>query len=81
MLKKLCKALIFFYKDVISPILNTGCKYVPTCSVYALNAIEEHGVLKGIAMGTLRILRCNPFAKGGYDPVKPNLKGSIKWTL
>lgn len=80
-MKKFCEILIIFYKKLISPILSTNCKYVPTCSAYALEAIREHGVIKGILLGTARILRCNPFSKGGYDPVKPNLKGNIKWTL
>lgn len=46
------------------------CKYIPTCSQYALDAIEKYGVIKGSLMSALRILRCNPFSKGGFDPVK-----------
>jgi putative membrane protein insertion efficiency factor len=49
--------------------------------MYTLDAIEKYGALRGIFMGILRILRCNPFAKGGFDPVKENLRGSAKWTL
>ena len=45
------------------------CKYIPTCSEYAIQAIEKYGVLKGVFLGIWRILRCNPFSKGGYDPV------------
>ena len=70
------KVLIFFikiYKVVISPIfeyLGVKCKYYPTCSEYTKQAIEKYGALKGIFLGMKRILRCNPFSKGGYDPLK-----------
>lgn len=70
------KVLIFFikiYKAVISPIfeyLGVKCKYYPTCSEYTKQAIEKYGALKGIFLGMKRILRCNPFSKGGYDPLK-----------
>jgi len=47
----------------------THCKYIPTCSEYAVQAIQKYGVFKGILLAAWRILRCNPFAKGGYDPV------------
>ena len=49
---------------------DIGCKFYPTCSDYTIQAIEKHGIFKGMAMGVWRILRCNPFSKGGYDPVK-----------
>ena len=49
--------------------------------MYTYDAIEEYGVIRGIFMGAWRILRCNPFAKGGYDPVKHNLRGDAKWSL
>ena len=70
------KVWIFFikiYKVVISPIfeyLGVKCKYYPTCSEYTKQAIEKYGALKGIFLGMKRILRCNPFSKGGYDPLK-----------
>lgn len=81
MLKKICKKLIFFYKRHISPSLGKVCIYTPTCSMYTLDAIEKYGAFLGIFKGFFRILRCNPFAKGGFDPVKENLRGSAKWTL
>lgn len=69
------KALIFLirtYQMTISPRFSHGsCRYTPTCSQYAIEAIEIHGVLKGSLMAAWRILRCNPFSKGGWDPVPP----------
>ena len=73
--------MIFFYKTNISPILGRSCIYTPTCSMYTNDAIEKYGVIRGIFMGIGRILRCNPFNKGGFDPVKENLRGNAKWTL
>ncbi len=57
------------YKWGISPLLAPSCRYVPTCSEYAMEAVERHGAFRGIWMALLRILRCHPFVKGGYDPV------------
>lgn len=69
------KALIFLirtYQMTISPRFSHGsCRYTPTCSQYAIEAIEIHGVIKGSLMAAWRILRCNPFSKGGWDPVPP----------
>lgn len=70
MIKRLCIKLIEFYQKKISPNLGYRCKYYPTCSEYTKQAIEKYGVLKGIFKGFIRILRCNPFSKGGYDPLK-----------
>ena len=59
-----------FYRRYISPRLGGGkCKYLPTCSAYALEALREWGIVCGTALAIWRILRCNPFSKGGYDPV------------
>lgn len=70
MLKKACIAMIRFYQRYISPYkVYTHCKYIPTCSEYAVQAIQKYGVFKGCLLAAWRILRCNPFAKGGYDPV------------
>lgn len=69
------KVLIFFirtYQLTLSPRFSHGaCRYTPTCSQYMLEAIQIHGPLKGVGLGILRILRCNPLFKGGYDPVPP----------
>lgn len=69
-MKKLIISLIKFYKKRISPRTSPHCRYIPTCSQYAIEAIEKHGVLKGGVMSIWRILKCNPFSKGGFDPVK-----------
>jgi len=63
-------SLLKFYKATVSPWLPPSCRFVPTCSEYACEAIERHGALRGSAMGFRRLLRCHPFHAGGYDPVK-----------
>lgn len=70
MIKKICIKMIEFYQKKISPLLGHNCKYYPTCSEYTKQAIEKYGVIRGIFKGFFRILRCNPFSKGGYDPLK-----------
>jgi len=65
--------IIFFigiYKRFISPILPASCRFYPSCSQYAIDAIRKYGAFKGSMITVYRILRCNPFNKGGYDPVK-----------
>ena len=62
---------IRFYQRAISPWLPPSCRFTPTCSQYAVEAISKYGVLKGCWLGFKRILRCNPLCKGGYDPVPP----------
>ena len=76
MLKKIFIFPVKLYKRYISPHLGDHCRYWPTCSEYMMQAIDIHGAAKGLALGIWRILRCNPWSKGGYDPVPP--KG--KWT-
>lgn len=68
-MKKIVLLLIQFYKRYISPMKTTKCPYFPSCSTYAVEAIEKHGLLNGGLLAVWRILRCNPFSKGGYDPV------------
>ncbi len=71
-LKKLALFLIRTYQVTLSPRFSGGaCRFTPTCSQYAIEAIETHGLIKGSALAFWRILRCNPFCKGGYDPVPP----------
>ena len=72
-MKKIAIFLIKKYKKYISPIFNfhgVQCKYYPTCSEYCKQAIEKYGLIKGSLLGFIRILKCNPFSKGGYDPLK-----------
>jgi putative membrane protein insertion efficiency factor len=61
--------LIRFYQRALSPYLPASCRYVPTCSVYAYEAVQKHGVFRGSFLAVKRILRCHPFHPGGYDPV------------
>lgn len=68
-MKKACMAAIRFYQREISPLCPPRCRYIPTCSEYALEAVEKYGAVNGTFLATKRILRCNPFHKGGYDPV------------
>ncbi len=68
-MKKILLAIIRFYQRVISPLFPPCCRFIPSCSQYALEAIQKYGLLKGGKKAIWRILRCNPFCKGGYDPV------------
>ncbi len=68
-MKKILIFLIKLYRKYISPLKRTKCPYIPTCSEYGLEAIEKYGALKGSLLAAWRILRCNPFSSGGYDPV------------
>ncbi|WP_057896155.1 membrane protein insertion efficiency factor YidD [Liquorilactobacillus oeni] len=79
-MKSLLLLLIRGYQKFISPLFPPSCRYYPTCSNYTFTAIQMHGVLKGTLMGVSRILRCQPFIHGGYDPVpkKFSLKRSTK---
>lgn len=70
MLARAMIKMIRWYQKYISPNRTPCCRFVPTCSQYTVEAIQKYGALKGGLMGAWRILRCNPFCKGGYDPVK-----------
>ncbi|WP_423302517.1 membrane protein insertion efficiency factor YidD [Deferribacter thermophilus] len=69
-LKKFLILLINLYQILLSPLFGRNCRYYPSCSQYAKEAIVKKGILKGLLLSGWRILRCNPFSKGGYDPVK-----------
>ncbi len=68
-MKKIMMTLIRFYQREISPLYPPRCRYIPTCSEYALQAVEKYGALRGGWLALRRLLRCHPFHKGGYDPV------------
>ncbi len=70
-MSKVLVALLRAYQLVVSPLLGPRCKYYPTCSSYAIEAVRVHGALRGAGMATWRVLRCNPFSNGGLDPVPP----------
>ncbi|NLW79818.1 MAG: membrane protein insertion efficiency factor YidD [Ruminococcaceae bacterium] len=75
-MKKVLIALFKGYKKWISPHMGNNCRFMPTCSEYAMEAVEVHGAGKGLLLATWRVLRCNPFGKVGYDP--PPEKGRWK---
>ena len=67
---KVIVALIRLYQRYLSPLLPPSCRFTPSCSQYTIEAISKYGLLKGSLMGAWRVLRCHPFSKGGWDPVK-----------
>ena len=75
-MKRALLALIRFYQRQISPLFPPCCRCTPTCSQYALEAIQVHGAAKGVFLALKRILRCNPLFPGGYDPVPPRKGGN-----
>jgi putative membrane protein insertion efficiency factor len=68
--RRLLIAPLVFYQRAVSPALPRRCRYEPTCSRYAVQAVEEYGILRGLVLAGWRLLRCNPFSHGGYDPVQ-----------
>ncbi|MFO7606842.1 MAG: membrane protein insertion efficiency factor YidD [Desulfurivibrionaceae bacterium] len=68
--KKVFILLIRFYQLAISPLIPPSCRFIPTCSQYAIEAVELYGPIRGAGLAIRRILRCHPFHRGGYDPVK-----------
>ncbi|MTD45544.1 membrane protein insertion efficiency factor YidD [Conexibacter sp. W3-3-2] len=67
--RRIATAPIRFYRRAISPALPQRCKYEPSCSAYAAQAIQDYGILRGLVLGAWRLLRCNPWSHGGFDPV------------
>ena len=73
--QKLLLQMLRGYKWLISPLLPPSCRYVPTCSEYAMEAVERYGAVRGMVMASWRVLRCHPLARGGYDPVVKDGRG------
>jgi len=71
MISKILVALVRVYQIVLSPLKLPTCRFCPTCSEYFIEAVRNHGAIKGFLLGIWRILRCNPLCRGGYDPVPP----------
>ena len=69
MIGKVLVGCVRLYKRFLSPLLPPSCRFTPSCSRYTVEAIQRHGALRGTLLGVWRILRCNPFGKGGHDPV------------
>lgn len=69
MVAKLLMGFVRFYRRFISPLKRPTCRFYPSCSAYALEALQKHGAVKGSGLAIWRVLRCNPFNPGGYDPV------------
>ncbi|MBX7042593.1 MAG: membrane protein insertion efficiency factor YidD [Ignavibacteria bacterium] len=78
MLSDIAVRLIRFYKSYISSMFPPSCRFYPTCSEYAIEAIEMHGFVRGIWLSVKRIARCNPYCKCGYDPVPPAVSRNVK---
>jgi len=68
------------YKWAISPLFPPSCRYVPSCSEYAMEAVERYGAVRGMLMAVARVLRCHPFVRGGYDPVVKHAPGRDRMT-
>jgi len=71
-LRKILIFIVRIYQTLISPLFPPSCRYYPTCSSYMIDALKKHGPILGLIMGISRILRCNPFIRGGVDPVPDN---------
>ncbi|MFN7934672.1 MAG: membrane protein insertion efficiency factor YidD [Bryobacteraceae bacterium] len=69
-MRELVVLFLRFYKRWISPLLPSACRFHPTCSDYMRQAVEKHGVLRGVYLGLIRLAKCHPFHAGGYDPVQ-----------
>ena len=71
MIRNVLIGVIRLYQKLLSPLLGRNCRFYPTCSEYAVQAMRAHGTIRGAGLALWRILRCQPFCKGGYDPVPP----------
>jgi len=69
-MRELVTGLLRLYKQWLSPLLPTACRFTPTCSEYMMQAVDRYGVIRGTSLGLLRLLKCHPFHTGGFDPVR-----------
>lgn len=69
-MRRICLGLISFYQRWISPMLPPACRFEPSCSEYAREAVDRYGVMRGLALSVIRLLKCHPFHPGGIDPVR-----------
>ena len=76
---RLAVALIRLYQRLLSPLLGQNCRFHPTCSQYAIDAIRIHGLIVGSGYALWRIVRCQPFCRAGHDPVPPKAPGPLPW--
>ncbi len=76
--RSILAAVFRAYKRFVSPLLPPACRFVPSCSEYAAEAVERHGVVRGTALAIARLLRCHPFCRGGFDPVPPPRGGAAR---
>ena len=76
-MKRIVLLPVHAYRRWLSPLLPRRCKYEPTCSVYAIEAVERFGVIRGTVLACWRILRCNPFSHGGFDPVRDKFTSKV----
>ena len=75
-MNKILIAFIKVYQYTLSPLLGPRCRYYPSCSNYAVDALREHGAVRGLGLAAWRLLRCNPFSNGGYDPCRRATRGA-----
>lgn len=75
-MRSIVVGMLRFYKRFLSPLLPPACRFEPTCSVYAMEAVQLHGVARGGWLALKRLLRCHPFSKGGFDPVPLGTEGA-----
>lgn len=69
-MRRVCRSFILGYRVLISPLLGRACRFEPTCSQYALDAVARYGTLRGLGLAVVRLMKCHPFHPGGEDPVK-----------
>lgn len=77
-MQKLITLILRCYQKLISPLLGQNCRFYPSCSCYAIEAIERHGVIRGALLAAKRISRCHPLNQGGYDPVPTNVQLQVR---